>query len=174
MRKSGVSNQRNIFNVGETHEAFSGSSLVKAIERMDRFVLNEGGQMRKAKNLLVLCSTELEDTVHRNLYSNYGPDTANLGLNAASVGSFAARKRKVNYAVVDYQPYAYRNYWGVIDLDRAKKMLFMGWGWKPRINNQSDRRKGLFYNEGSTLFGPVARDWRYGFWSIGDGSTISS
>lgn len=174
VRKSGISNQRNIFNVGETHEAFSATSLIKAIERMDRFVLNDGTQMRPCRNLLILHSSELNDTVHQALTSAYGPTTAVLGLNVGSQEFNRGLGRTINHAVIPDQPSGYKDYWAVIDLNRASKMLFMAWGWKPRINNQSEYRKGLFYNEASTLFGPIARDWRYGFYSKGDGSAISS
>lgn len=174
VRKPGVSNQRNIFNVGETHEAFSPESLVKAIERMDRFLLNDGTQMRPCRNLLILHSSELDDTVDRVLYSNYGPDTANLGVNVGSKETLGRRLRTMNHAVIPDQPNSYKNYWAVIDLNRASKMHFLAWGWKPRLNNKSELRKGLRYNEGSVLMGPIDRDWRYGFYSIGDGTSIAA
>jgi hypothetical protein len=172
LRKGGT--DRNIFKSGETHEAFSATSLIKAIERMDRFTLNDGTQMRPCRNLLVLHSSEANDTVHQVLTSAYGPANANLGLNVGSAEFNRGLGRTISHAVIPDQPYAYKDYWCVIDLNRASKMLFMAWGWKPRINNQSEYRKGLFYNEASVLFGPVARDWRFGFFTKGDGSAITS
>lgn len=172
IRKPGSSNESNLFASGETQEAFSASSLVKAIERMDRFRLNDNTQMMPCTNLLVVCSSELADTVDRTIVSEYGPDTANLGVNAASKQSFGRRGKTISYVVSPYQPYSYRNYWAVIDVVRAARMLYMAWAWRPRIGKQQDARKGVFYNEGSVNMAPIVRDWRFGHFSIGNGAAI--
>jgi hypothetical protein len=177
IRKSGTTAHPNTFYTGfgtsTTHLAFSADALVEAIQRMDRFVLNDATQMRKTRRLRVLCSTELNETVARTLYSMYGPNNASLGKNIGSQEFQSMLGRTVDFRVIPDQPNAYKNYWTVIDLDRASKMHWLAWGWKPRLNDQSDFRKGIFYNEGSTLFSPEASDWRFGFASKGDGTAVS-
>lgn len=152
-----------------THKAFSASALIEAIERMDRYVLNDGTQMKPTRNLLVLHSSELADTVQQTLTSLYGP-SANLSLNVGSEDFIRGMGKRINHATVVDQPIAYSDYWAVIDLERAARMMFMAWAWKPRLNEQSERRKGLMYNEGSVMFGPILRDWRCTFFSKGDAS----
>jgi len=104
----------------------------------------------------------------------YGPNNALLGKNPGSADfQNAYLGRTIDVRIIPDQTSSYKNYWCVVDMDRAAKMLLMGWGWRPRVNNQSEYRKGLFYNEGSVLFGPHAADWRWGFFSKGDGTTVS-
>lgn len=170
VRKSGVSNQSNI--PAATHTAFSNAQLIAALEAMDRYLLNDGIQIRPTTNILILHSIELADTVDRTLYSNYGPDTANLGLNVGSKDALARRGRVINHATILDQPNSFKTFFAIIDLERAKRMNFIAWGWKPRLNNQTEYRKGLFYNEGSTLFGPIVRDWRFSFFNKGDGTAV--
>jgi len=176
IRKPGITAHPNTFYTGfgdtTTHAAFSADALIEALERMDRFVLNDGTQMRPCKNVCILHSIELNDKVTQVLNSIYGP-TANLSLNIGSADFNRGIGRTVTHAVIPDQPYAYRNYWAIVDLDRAGKFLFMAWGWKPRMNNQAEFRKGLYYNEGSVLFAPIAADWRATFFSKGDGSIVS-
>ena len=180
IRKSGVTAHPNLFYAtggfgdSSTHLAFSGNALIEILQRMDRYVLNDGTQLNKVRRLRILCATELAETVNKTLYSMYGPNTANLGKNTGAADfQNAYLGRTIDVRIIPDQTTTYKNYWAVIDMDRASKMLFMGWGWRPRINNQSEVRKGLFYNEGSTLFGPHAADWRFSFFTKGDGTTVS-
>lgn len=177
IRKPGVTAHPNTFYTGfgpsTTHLAFDANPLVEAIQRMDRFVLNDGTQMRKTRRLRILCSTELQETVARTLHSMYGPDTSWLGKNKSSKEFQSMLGRSIDFAVIPDIPYAYKNYWSVIDLDRAEKMLWLAWGWKPRMNDYSDYSKGIFQNAASTLFSPEFSDWRFGFGSKGDGSAVS-
>jgi len=152
-----------------THKAFTPDTLVEALQIMDRYVMNNGRQIAPARRLRILVSTELADTVAQTLQSLYGPNT-DLGLSKGSAEFQRSRGRTIDYRVVVDQPQAYSTYWAIVDLDRAKRMFFMAWGWKQRLMDESEKRKGLRYNEGSVLFGPIARDWRFGFFSKGDGT----
>jgi len=179
IRKSGVTAHPNVFydstNFGTstTHLAFDADALVEAVQRMDRFNLNEGLQMRKTRNLRILCSTELAETVKRTLVSMYGPDTAWLGKNKGSSEFQLGMGRKITMSVIPDQPFAYADYWAVIDMERAKKMNWIAWGWKPRINTDKTVQNGISYNAASVLFGPIFSDWRFAFGSKGDGTTVA-
>lgn len=179
IRKPGITAHPNVFydstNFGDstTQLAFSADALVEAVQRMDRFVLNEGLQMRKTRNLRILCSTELAETVERTLVSMYGPDTSHLGQNKGSANFQAMLGRKITWSVIPDQPFAYKNYWAVIDMDRAQKMNWIAWGWKPRINTDKTIQNGISYNAASVLFGPIFNDWRFAFGSTGTGSATA-
>lgn len=177
IRKSGSTSNANTFYTGfgasTTHLAFDADALVEALQRMDRFTLNDNTQIRKGKRFRILCATENQETVAKTLRSMYGPDTSYLGKNTGGKEFQAMLGRTIDFAVIPDMPYAYKNYWFIEDLDRAKRMLWMVWGWKPRLNNQSEYRKGTYYNDGSVLFAPHAADWRFGFGSKGDGTTVA-
>lgn len=177
IRKSGVTAHPNTFYTGfgdsTTHLNFFGDALVEVLHRMDRFVLNDGTQMRKGRKFRILCSGELADKIKQTLISIYGPETSWLGNQKASASFQSMMGRTIDFAIIPDMPYAYRNYWQVIEMGRAQKMLWLAWGWKPRLNNQSEFRKGLYYNEGSTLFSPEFTDWRWAFGSKGDNSAVS-
>ncbi|MFA5695983.1 MAG: hypothetical protein WC917_00760 [Bacilli bacterium] len=177
IRKSGTTAHPNTFYTGfgasTTNLAFDKNALVEAIQRMDRFLLNDATQMRKTRKLRILCSTEKAETVAQTLYSMYGPTNAELGRQIGSKDFQSILGRTIDYAVIPDIPYAYRNYWFVIDMERARKMRWLAWGWKPRLNEEREYQKGLSYNAGSVLFGPLISDWRYGFASKGDASVVS-
>lgn len=177
IRKSGTTSHPNLFYTGfgasTTHLAFDADPLIEAIQRMNRFVDNSATQLLPCKRLRVLCSNEKQEDVARVLRSMYGPDTSYLGKNAASADFQAGLGRTVDFRIIPDMPYAYKDYWFLVDMERANKMLWMVWGWKPRLNNQSEYRKGTYYNDGSVLFAPHAADWRFGFASKGDATTVA-
>jgi hypothetical protein len=160
-----VANQRNIFTVAETHLALTRSSLTLARQRMDRFYDLRGVQLMKAKDLCVYIATENEENIKEILYSNQGPTTPNLGINPMNQ-SYSG----IKYIVVDYQPAAFSTYWALVSKDRMKRAVYMLWGWKARINSESDYRNGTLIKAGSVYFRPVFTDWTWAFGSKGDGS----
>lgn len=169
-RKPGASTQSNL--PPSTHFTFSGDNLITMIERMDRFKGPNDIQLNPTRNLMVLHSIELDDTVDRVLNSMQGPDTANLGVNSASTVTLNRRGKRISHRVIEYMPSAYSAYWFVVDLDRARRALNMYWGWKPRMAGDSDVRKGSYYNDSSVLFGPHARHWRWISGSKGSGAAV--
>ena len=140
---------------------------------MNRLVGQNNIQMRKCKRIRVCCATELLPTVQKTIDSLYGPDNANLGLSAASAAAFKKRKVTVDYMDMAHIPVAYKDYWFLVDLDRAKNRLFMCWAWKPRLANDTVYSNGTYENDASTLFGPVALGHQFTFSSKGTGSAIS-
>jgi len=165
--------QANNFGTGDTERAFSADNFVEAVNRMNRFQDHNARQMLKTRNLRVITSVELEPTVQQALMSLYGPLNANLGLQKGSKGAFAGRGVNVDYIVAPDVPYAYRNYWEVIDLDRAKYLSFLAAAWMPRMADEDEKSKGVYKNEASTLFGYYFAGWQHAFGSKGDASSIS-
>ena len=171
--RNGGGTQANTFAVGDTHRAFSAANLVEAVNIMNRFKGMNNVQMLPCKRLRVLCSVELQPTVDQALNSMYGPLNANLGLQTGSKEAFRARSADISSAVLWDMPYAYRNYWFVIDLDRAAEQSWLASGWMPRMNDVSEYAKGIYKNEASTFFGYVFSGWQHAFGSKGDGTTVS-
>lgn len=172
IRKTGGT-QANTYAVGDTHRAFSAANLVEAVNIMDRFVGMNNVQMAPCRRIRVLCSIELKPTVDQALNSLYGPLNANLGLQTGSKQAFMQRSVDINSQVLPDMPYAYKNYWFVIDLDRAAEMAWFAKGWMPRMNEETEYSKGSYSNEASTFFGYVFSGWQWAFGSKGDGTTIS-
>lgn len=163
----------NMFPVGDTQRAFSDTALIDAVNYMDRFVDYNGEEMSSCDDLLIICTKNNRQTVWKTLQSMYGPNTANLGKNVASTSAFSSQGTSIDYFVAQDIPHTYRNFWAIIDKKRAAKMLLMDWGWKPRLADQWERRKGIQYNDASVWFGPRPLSWQFGFASLGDGTTIS-
>lgn len=162
--------QSNMF--GDTQRAFTGPNLVDAVNIMDRFQGMNGKQMLPCKRIRVLCSLELQPSVEQAINSLYGPLNANLGLSTASKEAFRVRGVDIASQPLYDMPYAYRNYWFVIDLDRASEMAWLASGWMPRMNDQTDYQKGIFKNEASTFFGYVFSGWQWAFGSTGTGAAV--
>lgn len=172
IRKDG-STQANTFAVGDTHRAFSAANLVDAVNIMNRYKGMNAVQMLPCKRVRVLCSVELQPTVEQAINSLYGPINANLGLQTASKEAFRARGVDIASSVLYDMPYAYRNYWFVIDLDRAAEMSWLAVGWMPRMNDVTEYQKGVYKNEASSFFGYVFSGWQFAFGSKGDATTVS-
>jgi len=171
IRKTGGT-QSNMYASGDTHRAFSASNLVDAVNIMNRFVGHNNVQMLPCKRIRVACSIELQPTVEQALNSLYGPLNANLGLQTASKEAFRSRGVDIESVVLYDMPYAYRNYWFVMDLDRAAEMAWLATGWMPRMNDVTVYENGTYKNEASTFFGYVFSGWQWVFGSKGDGSAI--
>jgi hypothetical protein len=164
-----VSVQRNIFATTEGNLPLSTPAIEKARQRMDRFYDLRGVQLIKARDLVLLIATEKEEEAKRILYSSGGPHTPNLGINP-----IATTYSGIKYEIVEHQPVAYKEYWALASRERMKRSVYMVWGWKPRINSESEYRNGTLIKYGSVYVQPVFTDWRWAFFSKGDGSVISA
>lgn len=172
IRKDG-STQCNMFAVGDTHRAFSAANLVDAVNIMNRFKGMNGVQMLPCKRIRVLCSVEVQPTVEQALNSLYGPINANLGLQTGSKSAFQARGVDIESKVLYDMPYSYRNYWFLVDLDRAAELSWLAVGWMPRMNDETEYERGSYKNEASTFFGYTFSGWQHTFGSKGDASVVS-
>lgn len=172
IRKDG-STQANNFGSGDTHRAFSADNLVLAVNNMNRFKGMNGVQMLPVRRIRVVVAGEKQPIVEQALNSLYGPLNANLGLSTASQEAFRARSVDIASVVAWDTPVAYKEYWSVIDLDRASELAWLASAWMPRMAEVTEAESGIFKNESSTLFGYLFSGWQWAFGSKGDGSAIA-
>jgi len=164
-----IATQRNIFNTNEGHLPMSTTAFEKMRQRLDRFFDLRGVQLVKAKDLVVLAATEKEEELKRILYSSQGPHTPNLSINP-----IASQYSGIKHVIVEHQPVAFSTFYALVSRERMRRMVCMVWGWRARINSESEYRNGTLIKLGSVYVQPVFKDWKWGFFSKGDGSTISS
>ena len=162
-----------MFAVGDTHRAFSASNLVDAVTLMNRYQGMNGVQMLPVKRIRVLCSNETQPAVEQAINSLYGPINANLGLQTGSKEAFRARGVDIESKVLFDMPVAYKNYWFLVDLDRAAEMTWLAKGWMPRMNDVTEYEKGIYKNEASAFFGYVFSGWQFAFGSKGDATVVA-
>lgn len=174
IRATGAS-QKNTFATADGHLPLSGVALAKAITIMNRFKAQNGIQELKCRDLLLVVPVELEPTALQIKWSDYGPTNAQLGKQTA--GPTVLSKQGIGLEVVVARDIpgpgastSYANYWFLVERNRARRRAFMAWGWKPRLNEHADYRKGTWFSDASTLFGPVVQGWQWSFSSKGDGS----
>jgi hypothetical protein len=165
---SSVATQRNIFAASEGHLPLTKDALQLAAQRVDRYFDIKGVQLERCQKLCLVVARENEENAKKILYSIQGPDTANLGINPMEM-----KHSRIEYEVADWIPTAYSTYWFVVDKERASEALYMIWGWKPRINDESNYNNGTLYKAGSVYFKPGFTDWRWAFGSKGDESAIT-
>lgn len=137
---------------------------------MNRFKGHNGNQLLKARALKVIVSHENTAEANKIIYSDYGPNSNNLGLQPASQSALAKRGMSIEVTTAPDIPYAYRNYWFLVETNRASKRAFIAWAWKPRMNEDTEYHNGTMHMFGSTFFGPVVLGWQWAFGSKGDSS----
>lgn len=172
--KGDGSSQRNDFGTSDTHRALGSTAIVDAIAIMNRFKAHNGIQIKRCKNLRLLVAPEKIAEANKILYSLYGPNNANLGMQQASKDALSMRQMTIEAVEVPDITADYSDYWFLVETNRAKDRAFMAWAWKPRMEtDNSNKSKGIVSLLGSTLFGPVVKGWQWTFYSKGDGSTPS-
>lgn len=161
--------QSNIVTVGATvNPVLTNLAVSTAITQMNRFKAQNGIQELKCRKLRLIVSVENEPNALQIKLSNYGPSNNNLGLQVAGPSVLTRQGIDLEVVVARDIPTAYASYWFLVELNRARLRAFMGWAWKPRMNEQPDYRKGTWYNDASVLFGPVVQGWQ---WTIGSKGT---
>ncbi len=166
------STQYNNFGSGDTERVLSATNLVDAIAKMNRFQAHNGIQLVRVRHLKLMVAAENIALANQIVYSMYGPDTANLGESKSSKSALGARNIKIEVVEVPDFPYAYRNYWFLCDVYRAKQRAFMAWAWKPRMKRDEKESKGAVSELCSALFGPFIIGWQWAFSSKGDATSI--
>lgn len=157
----GVATQRNIPPTAEGHVPLSYTALVNARNRINRYYDLKGVQMKRAKTLKLLISIEQEDLAKRLLYTPKLPGT---DLNDSNTLS------GITYEVVEWMPSTYSTYWALVNPERMKRSVKMLWGWKPRVESETEYKNGTFYKPGSVYMQTGFRDWHWGYFSKGDSS----
>lgn len=161
--------QRNIPLPAEGMEPLTRDSLTRAVQRTNRFFDIKGIQLQPCRKLKLVVAIEGKQNAQQVLFSYQGPTTANLGINPMNQSLSG-----IDLVVAPWIPTAYSTYWFLIDTERAARSLFMLWGWRPRINTETEYSNGTLYKAGSVYFKPIFTDWRWVYGSKGDGSVIPS
>lgn len=164
--------QYNNFGSGDTHRALGSTAITDAIAKMNRFKDHNGIQLLPVRNLRLVVSPEKIAEANKILMSRQGPDNANLGLQTGSQEALAKRGITIKPVEAADIPYAYREYWSLNDVDRAKSRAFMAYAWKPRSATEPEISNGTKIYAGSTVFGPVVLGWQWSFGSTGSGASI--
>lgn len=168
LRKPGVSAIKNTFATADGHLPLSSDALKKMIDIMNRFQSHAGIQLLPVKDLVLQVAVEGQAEAYRIVKSDYGPNSAQLGLNASSESSLATRGMKITIVEAPWIPSANSTHWGLIDRIRASKALQMGWGWRPRLDDDLRKTSGTFLSLGSVYFRPISLGWDYTAASKGD------
>lgn len=165
VKKPGIANQSNIVTVGAvTNPELNPQSLRTAVYQMDRFLDDSGSLMLRGTNKILVVPRAMLEIAQRLVYSEYGPDTANLGFGEVSPTVRTRSGYDIRVEVLNHIPDAYANYWFVVDADRMKNMVVMAKAWSPRVFERMKDIAGVENILASTLFGPNPIDWR---WIIG-------
>jgi len=166
IRKTGATQT----NIVTSNPALSTDAVQTAVNQMNRFKGMNDVQLGKVRNLRLVVPTELEATALQIRDSLYGPTNANLGLQRSSQ-SFM-QTRGINFDVVTLPEIgsSYSGYWWLVDLDRAKERFLLGWGWKPRMEQDRQIKNGTRCVDASTYFGPHSVGWQQIVQSTGAGS----
>lgn len=140
-------------------------NLKLALQRLDRFYDDKGIQLLPTRNARLIVARELKERAEEVLRSIGNPDSANRVSNV-----FANGEGYIDYRVANWIPSeaAYKYNWFVVDLDRAKQMLHMVWGWKPRFEDDKVVNNGTKIYTGSTMFRPGFQSFQ---WAIGSAAT---
>lgn len=166
IRKTGAT-QTNIIT---SNPGLSTDAVQTGINQMNRFKGMNDVQLQKIRRLRLVVPVELEATALQIKDSLYGPSNALLGLQKSSETFMA--KRGIDFGVITLPelPSSYSTYWWLVDLDRAKNRLLLGWGWKPRMASKTNIENGTYQIDASTYFGPHATGWQFIAQSTGAGS----
>lgn len=147
-------------------------ALASAIaSQMDRFKAQNGNQELRCRKINLIVPPELRPTAMQIKMSDYGPNNNSLGLQVAGPTIRGAIGVDLNVVVGMDIPTGYSTYWFLSETNRARLRAFMAWGWKPRLNEHPDFRKGIWYNDASALFGPVIQGWQ---WTAGSKGTSAA
>lgn len=164
--------QYNNFGSGDTQRALSGTAITDAIAKMNRFQDHNGVQLLPVRSLKLIVSPEKAAEARKILDSRQGPDNATLGLQTGSTEALAKRGISISVTEAPDIPYAYRNYWSLVETNRAKSRAFMAYAWKPEMDSEPEITNGTRVYAGSTVFGPVLLGWQWAFGSTGAGTAI--
>lgn len=166
----GATQSNVILSNGVTNPALASQALSDGILQMNRFRAQNNIQELKARSIKLIVTVEKEPTALQIKFSDYGPQNNNLGLQVSGPSVLSKQGISLDVVVARDIPVAYKNYWFLVETNRAKMRAFMGWAWKPRMDEHTDYRKGIHFNDASTLFGPVVQGWQ---WTAGSTGALS-
>ncbi len=140
------------------------------ILQMNRFRGQNNIQDLKCRNIKLIVTVEKEPTAIQLKWSDYGPQNNSLGLQVTGPSVLGKQGISLDVVVARDIPTSFKNYWFLVETNRAVRRAFMGWAWKPKLNEHPDFRKGIWFNDSSTFFGPVVQGWQWTSASTGASS----
>ena len=140
---------------------FASQALSDGIIQMDRFRAQNNIQELKCRNLKLIVPKELMPLATQVKWSEYGPQNANLGLQVSGPSIMSKQGYSLDVVVAHDIPTAYKAYWFLVETNRSAKRAFSAFAWKPRLNEHPDFRKGTWFNDADTFFGPVVQGWQH-------------
>lgn len=150
-------------NSGGTNP-LSYDNLKTAVQAMDRFTDDKGIQLLPCRKLRLIVARENKERAEEVLRSIGNPDSANRVNNV-----FANGGGSIDYRVASWIPSTtYSKYWFLVDLERASKMAYMVWGWKPKFDSDNVINNGTKVYTGSVMFRPGFQSWQ---WTYGSAAT---
>jgi hypothetical protein len=139
-------------------------NLKSTIQAMDRFVDDKGIQLLPCSKLRLIVARENKERAEEVLRSIGNPDSANRVNNVFNNG-----EGYIDYVVANWIPSTtYSKYWFVIDMERASKMAYMVWGWRPKFDDDKVINNGTKIYTGSVMFKPGFQAWQ---WVYGQAAT---
>lgn len=145
--------------------ALSYDNLKSAAQQMDRFYNDKGIQLLPCRKLRLIVARENKERAEEVLRSIGNPDSANRVSNVFNNG-----EGYIDYVVADWIPKdaAYKFNWFLVDMERASKMAYMVWGWRPKFDSDNIVNNGTKIYTASTMFKPGFQAWQ---WTIGSAAT---
>lgn len=155
--------QTNIISLGATvNPPLTNSAVSTAIDsQMNRFKAQNGNQELRCRKVTLIVAPENRTTAMQLKMSEYGPTNNNLGLQVTSPTLLAKIGLDLEVVVGMDIPTGFSTYWFLVETNRARLRSFMAWGWKPKLNEHPDFRKGTWFNDASSLFGPIVQGWQH-------------
>ena len=150
-------------NTGGTN-TLSYDNLKTACQAIDRFTDDKDIQLLPARKLRLVVARENKERAEEVLRSIGNPDSANRVSNVFNNG-----EGYIDLVVANWIPQTtYSKYWFVMDMERAKEMAYMNWGWRPKFDDDKVINNGTKVYTGSTHFQPIFSSWQ---WVYGSAAT---
>ncbi len=162
--------QTNIISLGATvNPPLTNLAVSAAVHtQMDRFKAQNGNQELRCRKLALIVAPENRPIAMQIKMSDYGPNNNSLGLQVAGPTVLSKIGVELDVVVGMDIPSGFSTYWFLVEKNRARLRAFMAWGWKPKLNEHPDFRKGTWYNDASALFAPIVQGWQ---WTAGSKGT---
>jgi hypothetical protein len=139
-------------------------NLKTACQALDRMYDDKGIQLLPCRKLRLIVARENKERAEEVLRSIGNPDSANRVNNVFNNG-----EGYIDMVVSNWIPQTtYSKYWFVIDMERAAKMAYMVWGWRPKFDSDKVVNNGTKIYTGSVMEAP---GWQAFQFAVGSAST---
>lgn len=139
-------------------------NLKTACQRLDLMTDDKGIRLLPCRKLRLIVGREKKERGDEVLRSIGNPDSANRVNNVFNNGA-----GYMDMVVSNWIPSTtYGNYWWVIDMERASKMAYMVWGWKPKFDSDKVVNNGTKVYTASVMEKPGFSSFQ---WIVGSAAT---